>query len=121
VKRMTLSKRSASNGPKPMNIPAKPTLADYQQLIRELVIERGFDKETVPEVFMLFLEEAGEFAKAARKVSGITTDKNSKVHNVEEEAADVFWLLIDLCNRLDIDLEKAFREKEVKNQQRVWQ
>jgi NTP pyrophosphatase (non-canonical NTP hydrolase) len=98
----------------------KMTLPEYQELIKHLIVERGFDKETVPEVFMLFLEEAGEFAKAARKISGITTDKNSKVHNLEEEAADVFWLLIDLCNRLDIDLEKAFRDKESKNQQRTW-
>jgi NTP pyrophosphatase (non-canonical NTP hydrolase) len=103
-----------------MKLPDKPALSDYHQLIRELIVERGFHTETVPEVFMLFLEEAGEFAKAARKVSGITTDKNSKVHNVEEEAADVFWLLIDLCNRLDIDLEQAFRNKEAKNQQRQW-
>lgn len=89
-------------------------------LIKRLVIERGFDKETVSEVFMLFLEETGEFAKAARKVSGITTDKKSKVHDLEEEAADVFWLLIDLCNRLGIDLAKAFIDKETKNQQRKW-
>ncbi len=95
-------------------------LPDYQKLIKRLIVERGFDKETVPEVFMLFLEEAGEFAKAARKVSGITTDKNSKIHDLEEEAADVFWLLIDLCNRLDIDLAKAFDAKEKKNQERTW-
>jgi NTP pyrophosphatase (non-canonical NTP hydrolase) len=96
------------------------SLPEYQALIQQLIVERGFDKETVPEVFMLFLEEAGEFAKAARKVSGITTDKNSKIHDLEEEAADVFWLLIDLCNRLDIDLAKAFEAKEKKNQARTW-
>lgn len=95
-------------------------LADYQKLIEKLKTERGFDKETIPEVFMLFLEEAGEFAKAARKVSGITTDKKSRVHNLEEEAADVFWLLIDLCNRLNIDLAKAFEDKEKKNRNRSW-
>jgi NTP pyrophosphatase (non-canonical NTP hydrolase) len=95
-------------------------LADYQKLVEKLKVERGFDKETIPEVFMLFLEEAGEFAKAARKVSGITTDKKSRIHDLEEEAADVFWLLIDLCNRLDIDLAKAFEAKEKKNQQRSW-
>ncbi len=96
------------------------TLPEYQALIEKLKVERGFDKETIPEVFMLLLEEAGEFAKAARKLSGITTDKNSKQHDLEEEAADVFWLLIDLCNRLGIDLEKAFADKEKKNQQREW-
>lgn len=95
-------------------------LADYQKLIEKLKTERGFDKETIPEVFMLFLEEAGEFAKAARKISGITTDDKSKLHDLEEEAADVFWLLIDLCNRLDVDLAKAFEEKENKNRRRSW-
>jgi NTP pyrophosphatase (non-canonical NTP hydrolase) len=102
------------------SLPNKPTLADYQKLVRRLIVERGFDKETVPEVFMLFLEEAGEFAKAARKLTGVKTDATSKVHDLEEEAADVFWLLIDLCNRLDVDLEKAFRAKEAKNQTRIW-
>jgi len=101
-------------------LPANATLRDYQKLVKQLVLDRGFDKETVAEVFMLFLEESGEFAKAARKVTGLKVDKASKVHELEEEAADVFWLLIDLCNRLDIDLEKAFREKEAKNRKRTW-
>lgn len=96
------------------------TLPEYQKLIEKLVKERGFDKETVPQVFMLLAEEVGELSKAIRKLEGVTTDKNSKIHNVEDEAADVFWLLIDLCNRLDIDLEKAFEAKENKNQKRTW-
>jgi NTP pyrophosphatase (non-canonical NTP hydrolase) len=97
------------------------TLPEYQKLISELIVERGFDEESVAEVFMLFLEEAGEFAKAARKHTGIKTDSNSDSFALEEEAADVFWLLIDLCNRLNIDLEKAFLKKESINKQRLWQ
>lgn len=96
------------------------TIPQYQSLIKQLVIERGFDKETVPEVFTLFIEETGELAKAIRKANGQKVDINSRQHNVEEEAADVFWLLIDLCNRLNIDLAKAFAEKEKKNQKRNW-
>ncbi len=95
-------------------------LSDYQKQIKQLIVERGFDKETVPEVFMLLVEEVGELGKAIRKLSGVTTDKNSKVHDVQEEAADVFWLLIDICNRLDIDLAKAFATKEAKNMKRKW-
>jgi NTP pyrophosphatase (non-canonical NTP hydrolase) len=95
-------------------------LRQYQKLVRKLVKERGFDGETIPDVFMLFLEEAGEFAKAARKTSGIKQDDKSKQFVLEEEAADVFWLLVDLCNRLDIDLAKAFEEKEKVNQKRKW-
>ncbi len=96
------------------------TLEEYQKLVKKLVKERGFDKETVPEVFTLLVEEVGELAKAIRKANGQKVDKASKHHDVEEEAADVFWLLIDLCNRLEIDLTKAFTAKEKKNQQRTW-
>jgi NTP pyrophosphatase (non-canonical NTP hydrolase) len=97
------------------------TLAEYQDLIKKLILERGFDKETVPEVFTLLVEEVGELAKAIRKKNGQKIDLARKQHEVEEEAADVFWLLIDLCNRLDIDLAKAFADKKAKNATRIWQ
>ena len=97
------------------------SLGDYQELVKKLAAERGFDKETVPEVFTLLVEEVGELAKAIRKQNGQKIDTSRKQHEVEEEAADVFWLLVDLCNRLDIDLAKTFLEKEEKNSKRVWQ
>lgn len=99
-------------------LPSKPALADYQELISKLVVERGYNQETVPEVLMLLIEEVGELAKAIRKLNGQKTHQDSKVHNVEEELADVLWLLVDLSNRLSIDLEQAFRRKELKNQGR---
>jgi NTP pyrophosphatase (non-canonical NTP hydrolase) len=96
------------------------TIPEYQAFMKNIIEERGFADETVPEVFMLLLEEIGEFAKAARKVSGLKNAEDSKVHDLAEEAADVFWYLLDLCNRLGIDLEKAFVAKEKKNQTRKW-
>ncbi len=101
-------------------LPPTATFRDYQELLRQLVVERGFDKETVPEVFLLLTEEVGELAKAIRKHHGMKVDDASHKHDIAEEAADVLWLLLDLCNRLDIDLEQAFRDKETKNQQRTW-
>ena|ERR1700690_3052097 len=96
----------------------KPTLNDYQKLIRELVIERGYYKETVSEVFTLLVEEVGELAKAIRKTNGQKVHADSKTHEVGEELADVFWLVIDLCNRLEVDLAQVFAAKEQKNQKR---
>jgi NTP pyrophosphatase (non-canonical NTP hydrolase) len=96
------------------------TLQDYQDEVKKLVQERGFDKETVPEVFTLLVEEVGELAKAIRKNNGQKTGEHSKIHDVEEEAADVFWLLVDVCNRLEIDLAAAFEAKEAKNRNREW-
>lgn len=97
------------------------TIKQYQELTKRLVIERGFDQETVPEVFTLLVEEIGELAKAIRKYNGQKVDKTSLVHNVEDEAADVFWLLLDLCNRLNIDLGNSYQAKEAKNAKRTWQ
>jgi NTP pyrophosphatase (non-canonical NTP hydrolase) len=96
------------------------SLPQYQALVAQLVVARGFDKETVPEVFTLLVEEVGELAKAIRKHNGQKVDGNSTVHLVEEELADVFWLLLDLSNRLNIDLAQAFASKEVKNSNRSW-
>ena len=94
------------------------SLQDYQKLVRELVIERGYDKETVSEVFTLLVEEVGELAKAIRKTNGTQVHLDSRTHEVGEELADVFWLVIDLCNRLNVNLAQVFADKERKNQKR---
>jgi len=96
------------------------TLNDYQKLIAKLSKKRGFDDETVPEKFMLLIEEIGELAKATRKDNGIKVSKHSSVHNIEEESADIFWLLLDICNKLEINLGKAFAKKESVNLSRDW-
>ena len=98
-----------------------PTLQDFQKYVSTLVIERGFEKETVPEIFMLFLEECGELAKSARKTQNIKCDKTSENFHLSDEAADVFIYLLDICNQFNIDLEEAFRKKEEKNKTRKWE
>lgn len=85
-----------------------PTLRDLQSYVAKMTKERGFDEETVAEIFMLFLEECGEMAKAARKTQKIKSDKNSELFHLEHETADVFIYLLDICNHFGIDLEKAF-------------
>lgn len=99
----------------------QPTLADFQRYVAEMVKERGFAKGTVPEVFMLFLEECGELAKAARKFTSAKMDlTDAREHRLDHEAADVFIYMLDICNKFGIDLEKAFREKEAHNATRQW-
>jgi NTP pyrophosphatase (non-canonical NTP hydrolase) len=112
--------RFLSRAPKMLKLKKNPTLKDYQKYVERLVKARGFDKETLPEIFMLFLEECGELAKAARKSTGVKSDANSEKFILDHEAADVFIYLLDICNHLDIDLEKAFRAKEEINKKRKW-
>ncbi len=98
-----------------------PTLRDFQNYIAGMVKERGFDKESISEIFMLFLEECGEMAKAARKTQNIKSDKNSEQFRLDHEIADVFIYLLDICNHYNIDLEKSFRDKEEINKKRFWE
>lgn len=96
-----------------------PTLADYQQYVREMVVERDF-KDDVRNKFMMLIEEVGEFAKASRKSAGMKLASDVSKQDAAAEAADVFIVLLGLCNLLDIDLEQAFREKEEHNKTRTW-
>jgi NTP pyrophosphatase (non-canonical NTP hydrolase) len=98
-----------------------PTLKDFQKYVSKMIIERGFNKETIPELFMLLMEECGEFAKAVRKTQNIKSDKKSENFYLADEAADVLMYLLDICNYLGIDLEDAFRKKEEKNKSRKWE
>ncbi|MDP3014518.1 MAG: MazG nucleotide pyrophosphohydrolase domain-containing protein [Candidatus Subteraquimicrobiales bacterium] len=104
-----------------LSLKPNPTLRDFQVYVAQMTKERGFDKETIAEIFMLFLEECGEMAKAARKTQNIKSDKNSQKFHLEHEIADVFIYLLDICNHFGIDLEKAFRDKEKENKKRTWE
>lgn len=96
-----------------------PTLADLQQYVREMVIERDF-RDDIQNKFMMLVEEVGEFAKASRKAAGMKLASDASKQNAAAEAADVLIVLLGLCNLMDIDLEKAFREKEEHNKKRSW-
>ncbi|HSX42683.1 MAG TPA: hypothetical protein VLF59_01215 [Candidatus Saccharimonadales bacterium] len=97
------------------------SLAAYQKYVRQVMSERGFDDETVSQKFMLLLEEAGEFAQAARKRANLTQATDTAAETLNDAAADVFAVLLDLCNHLRLDLEQAFIEREQKNQNRSWE
>ena len=104
-----------------LKLKKNPGLKDFQRYIAAMVQERGFAEETIPEMFMLLMEECGEMAKAARKMAKIHTDKNSEHFHLDHEVADVFMYLLDICNHFDIDLEQAFRDKEKINAKRTWE
>jgi len=50
-------------------------------------------------------------------------DEKAKPKNIEleEEFADVLSYLLDLANYFQVDLERAFRDKEQVNEGRKWE
>ncbi len=97
-----------------------PTLKDIQEYVKLMEKQRGFEDETVIQKCLLLGEEVGELFKAIRKSEKIKTAADSKFTSVEEELADILIYTSALANRHNIDLEKAFRNKEEKNKKRKW-
>lgn len=94
-----------------------------QEYIKKVIEIRGFANQRVQDKMLLLLEETGELAKAIRKTLPEASIDYNKIENytsIEEEIADVFIVLVSICNRLDINLYKAFENKEKKNVERKW-
>lgn len=104
-----------------LNLKENPTLKDFQEYVRKLEIERGFNNENVLQKCLLLGEEIGELNKAVRKeLKLLKTDQNSKSVSAGEELADIIIIICTIANRLNIGLEEVFREKEEINKKRVW-
>jgi NTP pyrophosphatase (non-canonical NTP hydrolase) len=104
------------------HLPEKPTLADLQHYLDAVCHERGWTKDSPAEKFVLFIEEVGELAKAMRKAAGLYEEQaKQREWALEEEFADVLSYLLDLANCFQVDLEQAFRAKELVNQSRTWE
>lgn len=99
----------------------KPNLSHFQRYVKEMEAERGFEHQTVLQKCLMLGEEVGELFKAVRKKEDLKVDLNSKIGSIDEELADIFIYLCAIANRYNIDLEKAFRQKEKINQTRNWQ
>ena len=102
-------------------------MARYQQYIHELESMHGWlDVDLVHNCFLMG-EEVGELFKAVRRYNRLweqadreAIDEAQAKANVGEELVDVLNYLLAVANRLDIDLEEAFRAKNARNQTRSW-
>ena len=93
----------------------KRFLNDVQEYVQKSAEELGFDKLNALQRCLMLGEEVGELFKSIRKHEGIKVDENSKVDTIEDELADIFLQTCAVANYFKIDLEKAFRDKQLKN------
>ena len=99
------------------------SINEIQSYIKEVMEIRGFNKEKSSDKILLLVEEVGELAKAIRKNEsnlGIDKTKEYNYSSIESEIADVFIVLLSICDILNIDLLKAFLNKEEENIKRIW-
>jgi len=99
-----------------------PTLGDIQQYVRDMEIERGFTAQQASEKMLLLVEEVGELCKVVRKHhTSLGIDSNKEYDfDLAGEIADVQIVLMTIANRLGVDVEQAFRDKEAQNKKRTW-
>ena len=98
-------------------------LVDIQKYINDVLELRGFISQSAQDKMLLLTEEIGELAKAVRKSATsmpIDYEKMQNYDTVESEVADVFIVLLSLCNVLKIDIYEAFIAKEKENTERAW-
>ena len=99
----------------------KSSIAEVQKYIKDMKKARKFDRVTIEREMMLFLEELGELAKKKKKNTKGHLDIAKEYNaNVEEELADCFIYLLSIANMNNVDIFKAFKEKEIKNCDRIW-
>ena len=101
----------------------KSSINEIQSYIKKVMEVRGFNKEKSSDKILLLVEEVGELAKAIRKNErklGIATSKEYNYSSIESEIADVFIVLLSICDILNMDLLKVFLDKEEENIKRTW-
>ena len=104
-------------------IQSSNNLNDIQNYIKKVIEIRGFSNQTIQENMLLLSEEVGELAKAIRKdATNMNVDKE-KIYNydtIENEIADVFIVLTNISNSLNINMYDSFIKKEEINIKRIW-
>lgn len=92
--------------------------AQFQQYVRDYSKEKGFDTSSIEQRMLYLMTEVGELSKEVLAVSFDHAAK--KKENLGFEMYDVVWNIFDLANKLDIDLEQAFKQKMEINEKRTW-
>ena len=80
--------------------------------------ERNWSKFHTPKNLSMALSvEAAELLEIFQwqKHSDFKTLNDEMIENIEDEVSDIFYYLMRICQRLDIDIEKAFLKKMEKN------
>ena len=98
-------------------------LNEIQNYIKQVIDIRGFGCQTIQENMLLLSEEVGELAKAIRKeikTMSIDTEKLYNYDTIESEIADVFIVLNNISNKLNINIFDSLIKKEKINIKRSW-
>ncbi|MFC5649171.1 MazG nucleotide pyrophosphohydrolase domain-containing protein [Paenibacillus solisilvae] len=92
--------------------------SEFQQYVREFSRDKGFDHSSIEQRTLYLMTEVGELAKEVLSVSFHPDGEQRE--NLGHEMFDVVWNIFDLANKLNIDLDQAFKSKMQINDKRTW-
>ena len=88
-----------------------PVIADFQDYVQKMKEQRGLNLSDPKLDCMMLAEECGELISAIRKhMKGGSIGSGSHIGDIK----------LEMANMHGVDLEKAFRDKEEINKQRIW-
>ncbi len=93
------------------------TLSEAQQLVDKWIKEYGVRYFSELTNMAILTEEVGELARIMARKYGDQSFKEGENENLDEEIADILWVLICLANQTDVNLSEAFQrtiEKKTK-------
>lgn len=86
-------------------------LNNYKRATATMIVEKGWDRASLPAVWLLFTEEVGELASAIRQRARMYRKegmKKDKGIDVVMEMGDVFSYLFQLADMLNVDLDQMW-------------
>ncbi|QDQ02257.1 pyrophosphatase [Lysinibacillus fusiformis] len=97
-------------------------ISSMQKYVKQFSEEKGFHVNTTHTRTLYLVTEVGELAKEILSISfNPSEEKVSLVkENIGLEMYDVIYNVLDLANRLEIDVENACRKKMEINKHRIW-
>jgi dCTP diphosphatase len=98
---------------------AKTTLDQLKAMINEFRKKRGWTKEDPKDLALSLVLESAELLEHFQWITGDVVTKNPRIKQaIGEEMSDVLWWLVNLAQKLDIDIADAFEHKMHKNERK---
>lgn len=86
------------------------TIQEAQQAVDRWIKEYGVRYFSELTNMACLTEEVGELARVMARKYGDQSFKAGEKENLDEEMADVFWVLICLANQTGVNLEEALKK-----------
>ena len=84
-------------------------IAEFQGWVKTTDDETQWNCLTTPQLLSHLMEEVGELARSINRVLSYAEEKGEHLANLGHEVMDVFWFLVKIANRFDLDLDVETR------------